>query len=260
LLAIVTAFKDEVKDYISSRNFRVKRREGSVRYYESKSMPDAVVVDGAIGKRRAVDAARKLIDMYSPDFILSAGFAGGVQQGLRAGDVILCDRLMAVEGPAMFWEMDSAKERPAPMGRRPFFDNLIQEAKQNGNECRLSGCLSVPDLVQSSSMKSWIGATFPVSIIDMESYWVNEVAAERDIPHAAIRTILDPVEQTLPAFVGGAVNDERNRSWERAIRYLVSRPTEVPRLMHLASQVRVARASLGEMLTTFDISLSGASS
>ena len=257
MLAIVTAFKDEVEDYISTRNFRVRSRDGSARYYESKSMPNVVVVDGAIGKTRAVDAARKLIDIYSPDFILSAGFAGGVQQGLRAGDVFLCDRLLAVEGPAMFWEMDAAKERPTPMGRRPYFDILLQEAKRNGNECRLSGCLSLPNLVQSSSMKSLLGATFPVSIIDMESYWGNEVAAEHDIPHAAIRTILDPVEQTLPAFVGGAVNDERNRSLERAIRYLISRPTEAPRLMHLASQLRVARASLGEMLTAFDISLNG---
>ena len=158
----------------------------------------------------------------------------------------------------MFWELDAAKERPTPLGRRPFFDTLVQEAKRNGNECRLSGCLSVPDLVQSSSMKAWIGDTFPVGIIDMESYWVNEVAAERDIPHAAIRAVLDPVEQTLPAFVGQAVNDGRNRSWDRAVRYLVSRPAEAPRLMHLASQVRVARASLGEMLTTFDVGLNGA--
>ena len=157
----------------------------------------------------------------------------------------------------MFWDLDAAKERPTPMGRRPLFDTLIQEAKRNGNECRLSGCLSVPDLVQSSSMKTWIGATFPVSIIDMESYWVNEVAAERDVPHAAIRTVLDPVEQTLPAFVGEAVDGDRNRNWERALRYLVSRPAEAPRLMRLASQVRVARASLGDMLTTFDVGLNG---
>ena len=258
MLAIVAAFRDEVKDYISTRKFRVKAREGSVRFYESKLASEVVVVDGAIGRARAVDAVQKLITRYSPDFILSAGFAGGVQRGLSVGDVFLCDRLMAIEGPAMFWELDAAKERPTPMGRRPLFDTLMLEAKRNGNECRLSGCLSVPDLVQSSSMKAWIGATFPVSIIDMESYWVSEVAAERDIPHAAVRTVLDPVEQTLPIFVGKAVTDERNRSWERAVRYLVSRPAEAPRLVHLASQVRVARASLGKMLTSFDVCLNEA--
>ena len=257
MLAIVAAFKDEVKDYIAARKFRVKVRDGSVRFYESKSTPEVVVVDGAVGRVRAVDAARSVIRRYSPDLILSAGFAGGVQQGLKAGDVFLCDRLMAIEGPAMFWELDDALERSA--GQLSFLDGLVQNAERNGSSCRLSGCLSVPDMVQSSSMKSWIGPTFPVSIIDMESYWVNEVAAECNIPHAVVRTVLDPVEQTLPAFVGKGVTYEGARSWERAARYLVSRPTEAPRLLHLASQVRVARASLGKILTTLDVSLNGAS-
>jgi len=97
-------------------------------------------------------------------------------------------------------------------------------------------------------MKAWIGATFPVGIIDMESYWVSEVAVAHGIRHMIVRSVLDPLEQTLPAFVGKAVDDESKRRWTHAVRYLATNPTHMPRLVRLAMQTRVARASLGRFL------------
>ena len=247
MLGIVAAFKNEISDYLKRGEFQVAERDGSIRFYQSRLLPKVVAVEGAVGREGVGRAARKLIERYRPDRVVSTGFAGGVRKGLKLGEVFLCDRLMAIEGPALYWGADAAKERA--IRGATVLDNLIgfEDADQDRSFC---GCLSVPSLVANSSMKAWIGANFPVSIIDMESYWVNETAAEYGIPHMVVRCVLDPVEQTLPTFVAKAVGDPGARRWERALRHIVVKPSEAPKLIRLATQVKVARASLGEFLAT----------
>ena len=88
----------------------------------------------------------------------------------------------------------------------------------------------------------------PVSIIDMESYWVSETAASYGIPHMVVRSVLDPVGQTLPAFIEEAVSEDSGSNWARAVKYAVAKPMETPKLLQLAGQAKVARASLAEFL------------
>ena len=245
--AIVAAFREEVRDYLKRGKFRVADRDDSLRfYYQSRLVPEVVVVEGGPGRQRAVDATEQLIERYNPDFIISAGFAGSVLEGINTGDLFICDRLLSIEGPAPFWRSDSVQERS------PGDVNMVVDLKEDANDPHQKhstcGCMSVPELVSGSSMKEWIGATFPVSIIDMESYWVSETAAANGIPHVVVRSVLDPLEQTLPAFVGKAMDDKGNRSWSRVVKYIVKKPTEVPELVRLARQTRVARASLGGFL------------
>ena len=242
MLAIIAAFREEVRAYLDAHRFKAASDEGSLRFYESEAAPGVVVVDGAVGRARAAKAADVVIHRYRPDLVLSAGFAGGVLEGQDTGDVFLCDRLMAVEGPAIFWEPDAVLESD-PQQVSPL-NGLFQ-----GNGYHVSGCLSVPDLLQASSMKEWIGANFPVGIIDMESYWVGQIAARYGAAHAVVRTILDPVGQTLPPFVGRAVREDGAKSWSAAIRHLASHPSEAPGLLKLRRQVRTAGDALGEVLS-----------
>jgi len=247
LLAIVAAFREEVRDYLKRGKFRAVAQDDSLRfYYQSQLKPEVVVVEGGPGRQRAVDATKQLIERYKPDFLISAGFAGGVQAGINTGDLFICDRLLSIEGPAPFWRPDSVEERSP--GDVNMVNDLIEDTDDLHQKYAICGCMSVPELVSGSSMKEWIGATFPVSIIDMESYWVSETAAANGIPHVVVRSVLDPLEQTLPAFVGKAMSDKGNRSWARVVKYIAKKPTEMPELIHLASQARVARSSLGGFL------------
>ena len=246
LLGIVVAFKEEVNDYLKRLKFRVTAQESGLKLYQSPREPDVVIVQGGVGRHRAQQATRLLAENFEPEFIIGAGFSGGVQQGLSPGDLFLCNRLLSLEGPAALWTADDAEEQP--LDYAILEDRFIKDDSGNRPRYVLGGCLSVPEFVSGSSMKAWIGATFPVSIIDMESYWVSETARELGVPHAIVRSVLDPVQQTLPPFVGAAVDNEDRRSWTSAAKYIASKPGELPRLVHLASQVRVARSSLCEFL------------
>ena len=241
MLAIVAAFKEEVHSYLKRGGFGLVDRDESVRFYQRKSDSRVVVAEGGAGRGGAQEVTRRVIEAYHPDFIVCAGFAGGVRRGLRPGDLFVCDRLMSIDGPTFSWQPASARELPPRDLDSEVLDGL------RGDYARCS-CLSVPWFVPSGSTKGWIGETLPVSIVDMESYWVSETAASLDIPHMVVRSVLDPVEQTLPAFVSRAVREGDGRKWTSALSYALRRPADLPALLRLPAQVRVASISLAEFL------------
>ena len=248
MLAIIAAFHQEVSDYLENGRFSVADQHDHLRLYRSDVKPHVVVIEGGIGREKAEEATTLAIEKYRPDYIVCAGFAGGVREDAKVGDLFLCDKLYSLEGPAPFWQPDSASERSVEEldARSDLMDSLDGSTEAY----TVCGCMSVPQLASGAKMKAWIGANFPVRIIDMESYWVSETAAAHGVRHLIVRSVLDPLGQTLPAFIGKAINDESNRHWIKAVRYLVANPTHAPRLMSLARQTRVARAALGRFLGT----------
>ena len=246
MLGIISAFEEEVKDYLKRRDFRVVAKEDRLRFHQSTSEPEVVVVTGSVGRLQAEMATTLLTQRYRPDRIVSAGFAGGVKAGLSPGDLFVCDRILSIEGPAAFWTAQDAKV--SSEGQFAGLDDLIPSPSSFDQQYAICGCLSVPYFISSITMKAWIGANFPVTIIDMESYWVSEAAAASGVPNVVVRSVLDPMEQVLPDFVGDAVEDGSRPGWERAVKHIVSKPAETPKLFRLANQVKVAGESLGKFL------------
>lgn len=248
MLAIVAAFKDEIKDYLKWGRFRVVAQEDTLRYRLSEDVPDVVVVDGAWGRERVEQATARVIERFHPDTVVSAGFAGAAHDHLHTGDMLICERLMSMEGPAALWKRGAAAERRsssvAVLNRRP-------RPVDGGDQMYLSGgCMTLPQLVSSSSMKSWIGASFPVSVVDMESFWFSEAADSLGVPHLVVRSVLDEVEQDLPEFVEESLGDEGSARIVHAIRYVVTNISDTGKLMRLSGQVRTARAPLGRFLAS----------
>ena len=249
MLGVVVAFRDEVNDYLKSGDFRVVTEDEHLRFFRSNTDNDVVVVVGAIGKEWAQEATSQLVKVYRPDLVVSAGFAGGAKEGQKTGDLFLCDRLMSVEGPAALWGPDQVNEIVLS-GSAIVTKILEDERKGIYGGYEFGGCLSVPQMISNVSMKKWIGENFPVSVIDMESYWVSDAISEFNIPHLVVRCVLDPVNQALPSFVGEAVQGDAGRMWGNAVRYIAKNPKETPRLIHLASQAKTARASLSGFLAS----------
>ena len=247
MLAIVAAFREEVSDYLNRWKFHVVDQDDHLRfYYRSRLMPDVVVVQGGPGRQKAVDATEQMIDRYNPDFLISAGFAGSVQEDIHTGHLFVCDKLLSIEGPAPLWKSDSAHERfPENVN---VINDLMENTDMHSNEYSFSGCMSVPELVSGSHMKKWLGSTFPISIIDMESYWVSEAADSHGIPHVVVRSVFDPLGQTLSSFVGKVMDYNSKRRWRHVLNHIVKNPTEIPNLIKLTNQAKTARLSLGRIL------------
>ena len=106
-------------------------------------------------------------------------------------------------------------------------------------------------LVSSTERKTWLGQALPVSVVDMESYWACEATAQRNVQCLAVRSVLDPLGQRLPRFVAQATEDAAQRSVWRAAIYALAHPGDVPALVSLGSQYRLAKASLSSALRAF---------
>ncbi len=242
MLAILAAMRDEVSDYLSAGGFAALPQDEGPCLYRSPSRPEVMVVEAGIGRERAQRAVRYIIEHYHPDALLSVGFAGAVRPEFGVGDVLVCDRLFAVDGPPEQWQPDRAQCYAVQ-------DRPLHLKNGHGLGYPSCGCLTAPVLVASRSLKRRIGESFPVAVVDMEGYWVGEAAASSRTPHMVARCVLDTAGQSLPAFVTQVVSSNGRRSWGDIARYVLARPTDLPTLVHLGVQARAARAALARFLS-----------
>ena len=245
MLAIICAVSDEVSGYLGAGSFSPVGRDQGTTFYESPSEPETAVVVGGIGRRSAEEATARAIDRYSPSLVMSVGFAGGVRLGVNTGDLVVCDRVWSVEGPSSSWTREGAESIALDSYT---IDKLLPSSSADTPGISRGECLSVPRVASETSAKASIGAMFPVSVVDMESFWVSQIAAQHDVRSAVARVVLDPLGQTLPSFVDRVAAKGAGGRWQHAVRFALARPGEIPSLFRLMSQVRVARSSLAGFL------------
>lgn len=248
MLAITAAFEREVKDYLKAGSFTRVRKErgqaagpGAIRFYLSSAVRDVVVVVGGFGREASGEAVRLVVEKYTPDLLVSAGFAGGAQPGLNPGEVFVCKRLLGLTGHAAYWSSNTVMEKSVRESALPY-------DQWNDIEIRWGSCLTVPSLVPGSFMKEWLGRTFATDVIDMESYWVSEAAENLKVPHLILRAVFDPMELTLPPFVAPSLGESTVRTALRAASYLIAHPGSVKAATVLMAQAKQATASLSRFL------------
>ena len=245
MILIVAAMKEELAEYIARGRFGVLDHSETVTLYQSTCLRDVVVAVSGVGRERAEDATAMAVERLEPDLAISTGFAGAVQPGLETGELVLCDTVLAVEGPVESWAGSATPARPA--GDAGLRERVATGIRESGERCSRGGCLSVPEIVLNGSAKRRIGVDYKVSVVDMESYWVCRIAAEHRVPCLVLRSVLDTVEQSMPSFVG-CMPATGYRSRRGVLGQVLARPAELPGLVRLARQARVARASLARAL------------
>jgi adenosylhomocysteine nucleosidase len=242
VIAIIAALTDEIADFLAQGRFRETVGTDGNRCFESTSERDVAVVAGGIGRERAELATRLAIERYEPDLVISAGFAGAVRRGFSTGDIVLCDRVWSLEGPREGWSRDSARSLGVREGASDSgLANVLEEMRP---QPKRADCLSVPRLIADSRTKEWIGTQLPVELIDMEAFWVCQTAARYDAATIVVKSVFDPVEQTLPPSVAQLAGSGAVARWRAALAIALSRPGQIPGLVRLAGQAAAARRAL----------------
>ncbi len=246
MIAVVAAIAREVGTFLADGGFAVAGERGGVRFFESGRMPGVAVAEGGMGAERADAACRLAIERYRPELVVSAGFAGAARPGASAGDTVLCTRIWALSGPPETWSAGGARSRTLiDADGMAALGGAAAGAGADWGEC-----VTVDRLCADRGHKAWLGEALGVDVIDMESYWVSEAAAERGLPHMVVRTVLDPAEEPLPSFAVMAAERGEIRSARAAAAHLVGRPGELPGLLRLWMCARRASSGLGRALAT----------
>ena len=166
-----------------------------------------------VGTRLAAEATERLLDAHHIEHVMVVGIAGGMGAS-KVGDVIY---------PEVVVDKASGVEyRPTPLGAVESSGRLVTHDDFD---------------MQPAERDALVAAGFVA--VDMETAAVARVCVRRGVTWSAVRSISDLVGVT-PGDVINLVNPDGSPNVVRSIRYLVSKPWRIPRLVRLGLDARVA--------------------
>lgn len=143
---------------------------------------DQRVVRTGTGRGRASRVARSLAGVRDGVLVI-AGIAGGVDPGLRTGDVVVADRV---------WYAGSRGERSSSPTELPAAQEISDALRSRGVPARTGALVTVdrPVLGGRRAVSGLDGAM----AVDLETAWLLQVPARS---HCVIRVIADPAGRPL---------------------------------------------------------------
>jgi len=155
---------------------------GSITTYVTERGTVGLLISG-IGARRARAAAERLCAQFRPNYLVSLGVCGAVDERLAVGDLVVADRVLR-GGDSVALASPHAKE-------------ALAVARQAGGTAHL-GAVQTFD----RPLLSRHGLGPGVLGVDIECYAVAEVAHEHGLPAVAVKAISDVVpERATPRTV-----------------------------------------------------------
>jgi len=177
-----------------------------------------ILVTG-IGERNARRTFQQVLESYTPEFVLTCGFAGGLNPTLKLGSVIFSD--------------DSEP---------PLSDSLVQLG------ARVGGFYCANRIAVTAAEKDSLWRSHAADAVEMESSIIRAVCKEKGIPSATIRVILDAAEEDLPLDFNALMTSRDNLDYLKLTRILLTRPQKILPLWQLHAKTRVARRKLDDVV------------
>ncbi|PPD45142.1 MAG: phosphorylase [Methylocystis sp.] len=163
--------------------------------------------------------------------VVSFGLAGGLDYGLRPGDVVIADEIV------------SAATRQAT--HRRFSDALTEGAAAKGCKTVAGAIVGVDEPAMNPSAKTHLRETAKAVAVDMESHLAAEFAHARRLPFAAVRAISDPAARALPPVAAKALTPQGDVDGVALARELIRAPGQIGGLILAGMDSRAAFISLG---------------
>lgn len=167
--------------------------------------------------------AHLLTERYTA--LLVIGLAGGLNPGLKTGDVVVYESCLDGSTPtASSREKSSSNDDLASIsGDVKLTSQLFEVLHSHGLNClRGIGLLAGRVIIEAqlkTALYQWTGAT----VVDMETYLVWSAAAASRTPCAALRIVLDEAASNLPDFNNGLDASGQIHVW-RTLRALAASP------------------------------------
>ena len=165
------------------------------------------------------------------DYLISAGFAGALDNDLKIGDLLLAENFSTV--------------------------HLSEtRASLSGLHIHIANLLTVPALIDSPEERNKLALTSGAVAADMETEFIARACAACGIPLLSLRVISDTPHNRLPAPANVLFDIERQQTrMLKLATHLLAHPSRVPRLIHFASRIAHARKILADALVAVAMAL-----
>jgi adenosylhomocysteine nucleosidase len=235
---------------------------GSRQEFLSGSLGGHRVVVGrsGMGAARAYSLTESLIERFSPELLIVAGFAAGLTKEAAPGDIVIASKVeqapaapvkAAGKGGATSQALDPVPE-PIRIVADPSVLTAARRVRIKGVRVLEGGVLTAAGVAQTRHEKRAAAEQAPGAIaVDMESAGAAVAAGAAGIPLMVVRAISDGVDDDLPlAFdrYTGA-DGEINRAMVAAS--VLLRPWKLLSFLHLAFRSSRAAHHLAAFLEAF---------
>jgi adenosylhomocysteine nucleosidase len=186
-----------------------------------------VLIESGAGRAQAARAAEALILGHRPQWIISAGFAGALDERLKQGDILVADSVADLAGRHLTIDFKMASGPHLHVGR----------------------LLTVNDVVGEPSEKLLLGKQHAALGVDMETMAVAEVCSREKIRLLSVRVIIDEVNRALPRDIDLLVKKKTTAGrLGAAAGAIVRRPSSVKDMWQLKEDALVASERLAKFL------------
>jgi len=181
------------------------------------------VLHTGVGEKVCRQQVEKFLKDQQFEFLISAGFAGALNDQLHPGDLLMAKN---------FSTLDLNDSRS--FSRLPI---------------RTANLLTTPALIDSGKQRKRVARESGASAVDMETEFIARACAEHGIPLLSLRVITDTPREPFPAPPKILFDIERQRTHlVKLARFLLAHPNHIPRLIEFARRIARARKILATAL------------
>jgi len=187
------------------------------------------VVESGPGCERAARATAALIAAHRPQWVISAGFAGGLVDGIKRRDLVVADSVADESGErlAIDIKLDTSGNRHRHVGR----------------------LLTLDRIVRSPQEKRSLGEKHKAAAVDMETFAVAEVCRHERVRFFAVRGISDGVDDEVPPEVENLLQQTNNAARAGAVAgALFRRPSSMKDIWRMREDALIASDHIAQFL------------
>jgi len=178
------------------------------------------------GPRLAAEAVKVAGRREKLDLVVSVGYCGGLDPALKAGQIVVADRVEAAESGEIFSAIEPLAHQRRPFGSIISLDRFVQTADEK-RRLRASGAVAV----------------------EMEAAGVAREARGLGLPFGCVRVVTDEAEEGFIIDYNAARDASGRIRKGGVVRLALGRPWRTfPELLGFYRRARLASEALGEFL------------
>lgn len=240
MIVIFSALKQEVVGLKEGMRASSAFGASDRNIYEGKcGHKNSVLVLTGIGKERAQKVANLTLEKYPISLIISTGCGGALNERTRPGDIVIYSKL-------------SCSSQPEPKAIFPD-SNLILVAsgmiQEFGFKILAGNGVSVDRVCATPESKRNLGRESGADIVDMESYWIGRIAAEKGLPFITIRSVFDSVQDDLSLL--GHIMANGKLKFPGAMGHFIAHPGKIKKAVEYSLKANQAQKNLSLFLDQF---------
>lgn len=196
-IAVIGAMEEEVEllraTLENATSETIANSEYTQGTYKGK---DVVLLKSGIGKVNAAMSTTILLEKYHPDVVINTGSAGGYDEALDVGAIVISDEVRHhdVDATIFGYEIGQVPQMPAGFKADEHLMNIAQEAvAEVGAHQSATGLITTGDAFMNDPVRvGKVRGQFPtMKAVEMEAAAVAQVCYQFGTPFVVIRALSD---------------------------------------------------------------------